>query len=51
MNSTDDGWEDHTSGLTHFVTPGAVDVSHGPILYLEDVTVSFDGFKALNKLQ
>ena len=32
------------------VVPGAVDTSHGPILYLEDVTVSFDGFKALNGL-
>jgi urea transport system ATP-binding protein len=28
----------------------AVDVSHGRILYLEDVSVSFDGFKAINKL-
>ena len=27
-----------------------VDLSHGPILYLDDITVSFDGFKALNKL-
>ncbi|MBE0508742.1 MAG: urea ABC transporter ATP-binding protein UrtD [Marinospirillum sp.] len=27
-----------------------VDVRHGPILYLEDVSVSFDGFKAINKL-
>ena len=27
-----------------------VDVTHGPILYLEGVTVSFDGFKALNDL-
>ncbi|NOY73568.1 MAG: urea ABC transporter ATP-binding protein UrtD [Gammaproteobacteria bacterium] len=27
-----------------------LDTSHGPILYLEDVSVSFDGFKALNKL-
>ncbi len=27
-----------------------LDVSHGPILYLEEVTVSFDGFKALNNL-
>ncbi|MBM3345796.1 MAG: urea ABC transporter ATP-binding protein UrtD [Betaproteobacteria bacterium] len=26
------------------------DVSHGPILYLDDISVSFDGFKALNKL-
>ncbi|MFI3187540.1 MAG: ABC transporter ATP-binding protein, partial [Methylococcaceae bacterium] len=29
---------------------GVVDASHGPILYLEDVSVSFDGFKALNNL-
>jgi urea transport system ATP-binding protein len=28
----------------------AVDVSHGRILYLEDVCVSFDGFKAINNL-
>lgn len=27
-----------------------VDTRHGPILYLEDVSVSFDGFKALNEL-
>lgn len=27
-----------------------LDVSHGPILYLEDLTVSFDGFKAINNL-
>jgi urea transport system ATP-binding protein len=31
------------------LAPG-VDVTHGPILYLDDITVSFDGFKALNKL-
>ena len=31
-------------------TPGEVDVTHGRILYLEDVTVSFDGFKAINNL-
>ena len=29
---------------------GGPDVSHGPILYLDDITVSFDGFRALNKL-
>ncbi|SMF95456.1 urea transport system ATP-binding protein [Methylomagnum ishizawai] len=29
---------------------GQLDTSHRPILYLEDVSVSFDGFKALNKL-
>ncbi|WP_090043442.1 urea ABC transporter ATP-binding protein UrtD [Limnohabitans sp. 2KL-27] len=27
-----------------------VDVTHGRILYLDDVSVSFDGFKAINKL-
>ena len=31
-------------------TPGEVDVTHGRILYLEDVSVSFDGFRAINKL-
>ncbi len=34
----------------HVVVPGAIDVSHRVILYLEGVTVSFDGFKALNDL-
>lgn len=34
----------------HTVTRDEVDVSHGPILYLENITVSFDGFKALNDL-
>jgi urea transport system ATP-binding protein len=32
------------------VAPKGVDTAHGPILYLEDISVSFDGFKALNKL-
>jgi len=32
------------------VTPGELDLTHGAILYLEDITVSFDGFIALNKL-
>ncbi|WP_226935997.1 urea ABC transporter ATP-binding protein UrtD [Janthinobacterium sp. GW458P] len=27
-----------------------VDTTHGAILYLEDISVSFDGFKAINKL-
>ncbi|AKH19059.1 urea ABC transporter ATP-binding protein UrtD [Sedimenticola thiotaurini] len=27
-----------------------VDISHGNILYLEDISVSFDGFKAINDL-
>ena len=33
----------------HLVS-SAVDVSHNTILYLENVTVSFDGFRALNDL-
>ncbi len=32
------------------VARGALDVAHGAILYLDDITVSFDGFKALNAL-
>ncbi|MGI4847991.1 MAG: urea ABC transporter ATP-binding protein UrtD [Janthinobacterium lividum] len=32
------------------VRGAGVDTRHGAILYLEDITVSFDGFKALNKL-
>ena len=38
------------AGYGHPVDPDRVDTSHGPILYLDDITVSFDGFKALNKL-
>ncbi|CAM3820154.1 urea ABC transporter ATP-binding protein UrtD [Bordetella tumulicola] len=32
------------------VNPAGVDTTHGAILYLEGITVSFDGFKALNDL-
>jgi urea transport system ATP-binding protein len=38
------------AGMGHVATPGEIDISHGTILYLDDVTVSFDGFRALNKL-
>jgi urea transport system ATP-binding protein len=38
------------TGLAHVNVPGVVDLSHGVILYLEGVSVSFDGFRALNKL-
>ena len=38
------------AGFSRPVTAGEVDVTHGRILYLEDVSVSFDGFKAINKL-
>ena len=34
----------------HPLVAGVVDVSHKVILYLEGVTVSFDGFRALNDL-
>jgi urea transport system ATP-binding protein len=37
-------------GYSHVLDPDKVDTSHGPILYLDDITVSFDGFKALNAL-
>ncbi len=39
-----------TAAMGRPVVPGEVDVTHGRILYLEDVSVSFDGFKAINKL-
>jgi len=32
------------------VQEGVLDTRHGAILYLDDITVSFDGFKALNAL-
>ena len=38
------------AGFARPVAQGEVDVSHGRILYLEDVCVSFDGFRAINKL-
>jgi urea transport system ATP-binding protein len=38
------------TGMAHAATPGTIDISHGAILYVEDVSVSFDGFKALNNL-
>ena len=33
-----------------FSHPGVLDTTHGVVLYLDDITVSFDGFRALNKL-
>ena len=38
------------TGMGHLVEPDTIDVSHGAILYLEDVTVRFGGFRALNAL-
>ena len=34
----------------HLLQPGVLDTSHGVVLYMEEITVSFDGFRALNKL-
>ena len=47
-NETESGGRDASYGRVNL--PGQVDVSHGRILYLEEVSVSFDGFKAINKL-
>jgi hypothetical protein len=44
-----DGEAGSTSG-GHVIRHGEIDVSHKVILYLEDITVAFDGFKALNAL-
>ena len=51
FNSADDlqGGDDPQAATGRILQPG-LDTTHGPILYLEDITVSFDGFKALNKL-
>jgi urea transport system ATP-binding protein len=38
------------TSYSRIATPGELDVTHGAILYLDDITVSFDGFKALNAL-
>jgi urea transport system ATP-binding protein len=38
------------AGFSRVVAEGEVDVAHGRILYLDDVHVSFDGFKAINGL-
>lgn len=38
------------AGFSRVAQAGEVDVTHGRILYLEDVSVSFDGFKAINNL-
>jgi urea transport system ATP-binding protein len=47
-SNTESGGRNASTG--RIATPGEVDVIHGRILYLEDVSVSFDGFKAINKL-
>jgi len=48
LGQTESGGRSAGYGRVH--TPGQVDLTHGRILYLEDVHVSFDGFKAINGL-
>ena len=38
------------AATSHVLAPGMLDLSHNVILYLEDISVSFDCFKALNNL-
>ena len=47
-NATESGGR--KAGYSRIATSGEVDTTHGRILYLEDVHVSFDGFKAINGL-
>ena len=42
--------QEEPSVETDGIAATELDTSHGPILYLEGVTVSFDGFRALNDL-
>ena len=51
MNATQvvkQGWQKVFGAGTGSDRPMPGDASHGTILYLEDITVSFDGFRALN---
>ncbi|KAG8148800.1 urea ABC transporter ATP-binding protein UrtD [Burkholderia catarinensis] len=47
---TDDLTVSGVASMARVVEPGVIDTSHGTILYLEDIEVSFDGFRALRKL-
>ncbi len=50
-NVTEEGpGQEGNPALAHIVRPGEIDTSHGVILYIENLTVSFDGFKALDGL-
>jgi urea transport system ATP-binding protein len=42
-------WDDPVASGAR-VLPEGVDLTHRAILYLDDISVSFDGFKALNRL-
>jgi urea transport system ATP-binding protein len=41
---------DREANYGHVLQAGQLDLTHGRILYLEDVNVSFDGFKAIKNL-
>ena len=51
-NVDDGGVPEHGDGAASYgrVRQEGVDTSHGAILYLDGISVSFDGFKALNAL-
>ncbi|MGR2679673.1 urea ABC transporter ATP-binding protein UrtD [Chromobacterium haemolyticum] len=55
MNATSENpaprgqWEGEAVGLSRPLTPG-LDIRHGQILYLDDVIVDFDSYRALNRL-
>ena len=42
--------DDAASSYGRVLKPGQLDTSHGVVLYLDNICVSFDGFKALNNL-
>jgi len=50
MHSVDPGASGGLSQAGMRVASEDVDTTHGPILYLDGISVSFDGFKALNNL-
>jgi urea transport system ATP-binding protein len=50
VHGVDAGPSGALAGAGMRVATGDVDTTHGPILYLDGVSVSFDGFKALNDL-
>ena len=50
LNPATGGGGGRETSYGRVLQPGQLDVTHGAILYLDDITVSFDGFKALNAL-
>jgi urea transport system ATP-binding protein len=50
MTTTDITASGSITGMSHVSRSETIDISHKIILYVEGVSVSFDGFKALNNL-